>query len=180
MGDTSLRRIKEKIQDHMLLGSIYDNVMLKTKYRDAKLSFLYNVMIGQKHRMLYYKTLKRKYLEKVTADRPWETLEKKANQGRIWFCWLQGLEQAPPLVKLCYEALRQKLPDREIVVIDAKNVFDYIRSDPSGASGPLRRILDRCNGLLYGRGTTGIYRSIAGFHVQLLLFRIQSGDYGDK
>ena len=110
----------------MLLGSIYDNVMLKTKYRDAKLSFLYNVMIGQKHRMLYYKTLKRKYLEKVTADRPWETLEKKANQGRIWFCWLQGLEQAPPLVKLCYEALGQKLPDREIVVIDAKNVFDYI------------------------------------------------------
>ena len=124
MGDTSLRRIKEKIQDHMLLGSIYDNVMLKTKYRDAKLSFLYNVMIGQKHRMLYYKTLKRKYLEKVTADRPWETLEKKANQGRIWFCWLQGLEQAPPLVKLCYEALGQKLPDLEIVVIDSKNVFD--------------------------------------------------------
>ncbi len=110
----------------MLLGSIYDNVMLKTKYRDAKLSFLYNVMIGQKHRMLYYKKLKRKYLEKVTADRPWETLEKKASQGRIWFCWLQGLEQAPPLVKLCYEALGQKLPDREIVVIDAKNVFDYI------------------------------------------------------
>ena len=108
----------------MLLGSIYDNVMLKTKYRDTKLSFLYNVMIGQKHRMLYYKKLKRKYLEKVTADRPWETLEKKANRGRVWFCWLQGLEQAPPLVKLCYEALRQKLPDREIVVIDAKNVFD--------------------------------------------------------
>lgn len=76
--------------------------------------------------MLYYKKLKRKYLEKVTADRPWETLEKKANRGRVWFCWLQGLEQAPPLVKLCYEALRQKLPDREIVVIDAKNVFDYI------------------------------------------------------
>ena len=64
----------------MLLGSIYDNVMLKTKYRDAKLSFLYNVMIGQKHRMLYYKKLKRKYLEKVTTDRPWETLEKKANR----------------------------------------------------------------------------------------------------
>lgn len=38
---------KKKIQDHMLLGSIYDNVMLKTKYRDAKLSFLYNVMIGK-------------------------------------------------------------------------------------------------------------------------------------
>lgn len=44
----------------MLLGSIYDNVMLKTKYRDAKLSFLYNVMIGQKHRMLYYKKIKKK------------------------------------------------------------------------------------------------------------------------
>ena len=52
-----LDKVKYKIEDHMLLGSVYDNLMMKTKYRNKKLSFLYNVMVAQKHRMLYYKQL---------------------------------------------------------------------------------------------------------------------------
>lgn len=52
-----LDKVKYKIEDHMLLGSVYDNIMMKTKYRNKKLSFLYNVMVAQKHRMLYYKQL---------------------------------------------------------------------------------------------------------------------------
>ena len=119
-------KIAEKIEDHMLLGSIYDNVMLKTKYRDEKLAFLYNVMIGQKHRMLYYKSLKKQYLEKAVSNRPWEQMEKKQNKNRIWFCWLQGIEQAPQIVRICYESLKKNLPDKEIVVIDENNVFDYV------------------------------------------------------
>ena len=51
-----LDKVKYKIEDHMLLGSVYDNIMMKTKYRNKKLSFLYNVMVAQKHRMLYYKS----------------------------------------------------------------------------------------------------------------------------
>jgi hypothetical protein len=56
----NLAQVKFKIEDRMLLGSIYDNIMLKLKYNTPKLTFLYNVMIGQKHRMLYYKRLKKK------------------------------------------------------------------------------------------------------------------------
>lgn len=44
----------------------------------------------------------------------------------IWFCWLQGMEQAPVLVHVCYESLKQNLPDRVIKVIDAKNWKEYI------------------------------------------------------
>lgn len=43
-----LDKVKYKIEDHMLLGSVYDNIMMKTKYRNKKLSFLYNVMVAQK------------------------------------------------------------------------------------------------------------------------------------
>ena len=32
----------------------------------------------------------------------------------VWFCWLQGLEQAPSIVMACYRSLRQHLTDREI------------------------------------------------------------------
>lgn len=57
---SKLDKVKYKIEDHMLLGSVYDNIMMKTKYRNKKLSFLYNVMVAQKHRMLYYKQLLKK------------------------------------------------------------------------------------------------------------------------
>lgn len=36
------------------------------------------------------------------------------------------MEQAPELVHVCYESLKQNLPDREINVIDAKNWKEYI------------------------------------------------------
>ena len=44
----------------------------------------------------------------------------------IWFCWLQGMEQAPELVHVCYKSLKRHLPDRELLFIDAENWNDYI------------------------------------------------------
>lgn len=50
---------------------------------------------------------------------------RQQRSKRIWFCWLQGLEAAPPLVRACYESLRTHLADREIIVIDAQNWTQY-------------------------------------------------------
>ena len=87
----NLAKINNKIKDHMLIGSVYDNIIKKVKYNDKPLDFLYNVMVGQKHRMLYYKMLKKKYLNQCTEFREWETKEKKKNSNTIWICWLQGM-----------------------------------------------------------------------------------------
>ena len=124
--NSKLEKINYKLKDHMLLGSIYDQFMMKTKYKDDKLSFLYNVMVGQKHRMLYYKQLKKKYLNICTKDCYWEERENNYNADRVWFCWLQGLDNAPELVKKCYASLRKQIPDKEFIVIDETNVFDYV------------------------------------------------------
>lgn len=125
-----LSKLIYKLQDHMLLGSIYDQIMIKTKYREKRLAFLYNVMIGQKHRMLFYSRLKRKYLEKCTGERGWEDKEKKANTKTVWFCWLQGLEKAPELVKQCYDSLKRNIADKDIVVLDENNIFEYVTLPP--------------------------------------------------
>ena len=45
----NLAKINNKIKDHMLIGSVYDNIIKKVKYNDKPLDFLYNVMVGQKH-----------------------------------------------------------------------------------------------------------------------------------
>ncbi len=126
MGKANITKIKYKIQDHMLLGSIYDNIMMKTKYRGEKLSFLYNVMVAQKHRMLYYKRLRKKYYNRCTMQRDWEKTEKKQNADTVWVCWLQGMEAAPDIVKRCYESLQKNLSDKTIVLLDEGNIFDYI------------------------------------------------------
>lgn len=120
-------KITNKIQDHMLIGSIYDDVIKKTKYRDERLSFLYNVMMAQKHRMLYYKQLKKAYLIECTAQRPWEEQEKKFNPDTIWVMWLQGIENAPEIVKVCSRALKKNFPEKKLIFLDEKNISEYIQ-----------------------------------------------------
>ena len=53
------------------------------------------------------------------------TFEHKRSRV-VWFCWLQGLENAPEIVKACYHSLQQHLTDRDIKVIDNNNWTDYI------------------------------------------------------
>ena len=43
----------------------------------------------------------------------------------IWFCWLQGMENAPELVKTCLRSLRENV-DAEIMVLDESNYGEYV------------------------------------------------------
>lgn len=122
----TLTKICEKMEDHMLLGSIYDRIMIKTKYRQDPLAFNYNVMIGQKHRMLQFKKLRSAYLKRCTAERPWEQCAKQQNPDTVWVMWYQGLEQAPLLVRRCFSSLQKNMEAKKIIFLDKDNLFDYI------------------------------------------------------
>lgn len=54
-----------------------------------------------------------------------EDLEHRGSKI-IWFCWLQGFESAPNIVRSCYNSLKLKLPDRELKVIDTNNWREYV------------------------------------------------------
>lgn len=43
----------------------------------------------------------------------------------IWVCWLQGIEQAPDIVKKCYKRLTA-LENHRIIVITNDNFEDYV------------------------------------------------------
>lgn len=45
----------------------------------------------------------------------------------IWFCWLQGMDAAPELVKACLRSLERWLPDYEITIITAENYREYVQ-----------------------------------------------------
>lgn len=46
--------------------------------------------------------------------------------NKIWLCWFQGIENAPMIVKKCYESIRQNLYEHEIILITEENLFDYV------------------------------------------------------
>lgn len=50
----------------------------------------------------------------------------EGHSDKLWFCWLQGIDDAPDLVKACLASQRMFLKDREFVVISLANYKDYV------------------------------------------------------
>ncbi len=66
----------------------------------------------------------------LRACSPEHLLERKNSLNSpsgapIWFCWLQGMENAPELVKVCLESLRASIRE-DIIVLNAQNYTDYV------------------------------------------------------
>jgi len=44
----------------------------------------------------------------------------------IWVLWFQGIENAPEVVKICYESLLKYCPQKNIILLSEENLNDYI------------------------------------------------------
>ena len=67
------------------------------------------------------------YLQPYAAavhDLP-EDMPDHAEPRRVFSVWLQGEEQAPPLVRACLDSIRAH-SGVEVVVLDGNTVFDWI------------------------------------------------------
>ena len=62
------------------------------------------------------------YLTKYLSCADGET-QVQTREPVIWWCWLQGLEAAPPIVKACYRSL--KALNRKVMVITGDNYGRY-------------------------------------------------------
>ena len=72
-----------------------------------------------------YKKMKEKYKYILDNANEEYTLTNK-NDKIVWFCWLQGLENAPLLVKRCYESLKENMSDFKINIVTEENMFEYV------------------------------------------------------
>lgn len=45
----------------------------------------------------------------------------------VWCCWLQGFDNAPPIVKACHQSLRKHIKNKEIRIVDEANRSEYIQ-----------------------------------------------------
>lgn len=70
--------------------------------------------------------LEKKYKWKLEEfDKTYIEKEHKASDT-IWICWFQGMDNAPDLVKKCYQSVVENNPDKKVIVITEKNISDYV------------------------------------------------------
>lgn len=54
-------------------------------------------------------------------------VEREHNtSNKIWICWFQGMENAPELVRKCYQSVIEHNPDKEVVVLTTENLSKYV------------------------------------------------------
>lgn len=69
--------------------------------------------------------LERKYGKVLKNFKYDDSLEHVA-ANKVWVFWWQGMENAPELVKRCYQSLQDNLTDWEIVLITQENYQQYV------------------------------------------------------
>lgn len=77
---------------------------------------------------MFFKKKYRKYIGELKRDteQNYGGLSHE-NCGKVWVCWLQGLENAPEIVKLCCKSIADNVgADREVVFIDKENYKNYV------------------------------------------------------
>lgn len=116
------QRIKEYARARVLLYALFQ--MLLNGFSKKSLEI---VRLG-----IYLKInkkLRKKYINEL--HRFDQTYSLKTNENvvnsKIWFCWLQGLENAPVLVQRCFTSINENIVNREIILITNENRKEYIK-----------------------------------------------------
>ncbi len=114
--------LKEYAQAHVLFHALMMTAIEGTSKKSLEL-----VRESVSNRII--KRLRKKYapfideFKKSDAER--EKLPHK-HSNKVWVCWLQGMENAPEIVKKCYKSLLDNLDDREIVLLTNENYKDWV------------------------------------------------------
>ena len=73
---------------------------------------------------LYTKLVRKNKKIISTNEKKYFDMQQKIPET-IWFCWFQGMDLAPELVKKCYYLIQKNLPEFKINLITSDNFTDY-------------------------------------------------------
>lgn len=119
-----LNLVKHHIKNHTLTLMVFETLVLgknPKSYEIMGLSVEYKIKKQLKSK--YYKSLV-KFNENYNED------ISHVKSNKVWICWLPGIENAPDIVKICCDSVKKNLNDRELILISAENMLDYVDIPP--------------------------------------------------
>ncbi len=100
-------------------------ILRQKRLKSKHLYYISNEIVkGRQEEAKWLKKLERKYAN-IIKEGISEPLSYNYS-NKVWILWLTGLETAPDVVKACYNSVKRNMPEREIIFLTEKNVFDYI------------------------------------------------------
>ena len=79
---------------------------------------------GNVRQWVFYSVLKPRYAAFIRKQ-PLLRNETHEYSDIVWWCWLQGEDNAPPVVQACLASLRKHLSGKKIIVLTEENLWDY-------------------------------------------------------
>lgn len=123
--------LRQYLHGHVLIYSLLMTLMLGFDKKSLEI-----VRLAVNNRLL--KIIRKKYkgvinsyleLEKNASNEEKREIrdEGNENQKKVWVCWFQGMDQAPYIVRKCYQSLQRHISDREIIVITDQNYKNFVQ-----------------------------------------------------
>lgn len=118
-----IEKIKKAIKEKNLVPKAFCYLLIKMGFSNMNLQAL-------EMRNLHYEQLKKKYAN-IAANifKKYNNVSSEEEPRIIWFCWLQGIDNAPELVKRCYNSIVLNASDWEINVVTKENLGDFVEMD---------------------------------------------------
>lgn len=115
------RLIKQYINAHVLIFACIQGLLLGLSKKSLEI-----LRLSVENKIL--KKLRKKYKKYVVEYMMQEEQEelKQTKSDIIWFCWFQGMDAAPEIVKVCYNSLKKNITNKRIIVITLQNYKEYV------------------------------------------------------
>lgn len=111
--------IKDYIKSNVFFLAVSQFLLLGSSKKALEIVRLSTQLKIQKRLEKRYINILRNFQNEIVINQ-----ESKSNKT-VWICWLQGIENAPELVKKCYQSICKHLNDWNIIVITCENLADY-------------------------------------------------------
>lgn len=72
--------------------------------------------------------LGRKYKNRLEIfDKSYDEKLIHNSSDKVWVCWFQGMENAPLIVKKCYQSIKKNMSDKEVILLTNDNLNQYVK-----------------------------------------------------
>lgn len=114
--------IKEYAKAHVLFHAILMMLIEGTRKKSLEIvrESVTNRIVNRLRRQYagVIKDFKKRENEIITRER--------MHSNIVWVCWLQGIEDAPSIVKICYNSLIKNLDNKEIILLTESNYREWV------------------------------------------------------
>lgn len=112
--------LKQYVKAHVLVFALFETLLLGFSKKSLEI-----VRLAVQNKI--YQRLKRKNAKLIHDFVKKNSIQKKNEHRKtIWTIWLQGISEAPLIVRKCHESMQKCFSEWEIVVITEDNFSDYI------------------------------------------------------